>query len=108
MAAKTSIWRPLKHGGFRSLWLASVLSGCCVSGQDLAATWLLNDLQAPAFFLSAMATCAALPFLLFTLPTGVIADLGDRRKLLRFLTVWLALNAAWLGVVTLLGQAQPP
>ena len=63
----TSIWRGLHNPVYRRLWIASVISGCCVSAQDTAATWIMNALTGSSFLISAMSTVAALPFFFFTL-----------------------------------------
>jgi len=68
----TSVWLALKNRVFFWLWIASLVSGCCVSAHDTAATWLVNSLGASPFLLSLMATSASLPFFLFTLPAGLL------------------------------------
>jgi hypothetical protein len=40
--------------------------------------------------LSLIATAASLPFFLFTLPAGALADLSNRRNLLIAVYLWLA------------------
>jgi hypothetical protein len=77
----TSIWSSLRNPTFLRLWLALVVSGCCVSAHDMAATWAMNSLGAPTLWLSLMSSAATLPFFLFTLPAGALADLVDRRRL---------------------------
>src|SRR5215468_3615468 len=81
-----STFSALRNPVFPKLWLASVLSGTCVAAHDRAATWVMYKLRASALFLSLMSTVASLPFFLFTLPAGALADIVDRRELtLRFL-----------------------
>ena len=65
-----SIWQGLRNPVYRRLWVASIISGCCVSAQDTAATWIINTLTGSSFLISAMSTVAALPFFFFTLPAG--------------------------------------
>ena len=69
------IWIPLKNRTFRNLWVAGLLSGSAVSAYNMAATWLLNTMTPSPLILSLMSTFATLPFFLFTLPAGVLADL---------------------------------
>ncbi|MBV9492147.1 MAG: MFS transporter [Verrucomicrobia bacterium] len=95
----TSIWRSLQNPVYRNLWVGSVISGCCVSAQDTAATWLMNTVTHSSFLLSAMSTVAALPFFFFTLPAGALADMVDRRKLLISMNVWLGAVAVALCVL---------
>src|SRR4051794_1192988 len=103
----TSTWRSLKNPIFFRLWVASVISGCCVSAQDTAATWLMNTLTRSSFLISAMSTVAALPFFLFTLPAGALADMIDRRKLLIWMNVWLAVTAGALCALDATHRLQP-
>jgi MFS family permease len=90
---------------FSRLWLASVLSGTFVAAQDVAATWLMHSLGASSFALSLMATAAAAPFFLLTLPAGAVADIANRRVVIISAVFWqgtcsalLALGA-WTNVV---------
>lgn len=103
----TSIWKSLQNPTFRRLWVASLVSGCCVSAQDTAATWIMNTLTQSSFLISAMSTVAALPFFFFTLPAGAMADMIDRRRLLIWMNVWLAFTAALLTGLQLVHLLDP-
>ena len=103
----TSVWLALTNPVFSGLWVASVISGTCVSAHDTAATWLMNSLGASPFYLSLMATSASLPFFLFTLPAGSISDLTNRRKLFLGSYLWLAGGAALLAICTWLRLINP-
>src|SRR5580700_466467 len=102
-----SIWISLRNPVFRSLWLASVVSGCCVSAHDMAATWVMNTLSPSPFLLSLLSTAASLPFFLLTFPAGALADMVDRKKLLSVMHVWLSLAAAGLAVLGTLHLLSP-
>jgi len=103
----TSIWISLRNPVFRSLWFASVVSGCCVSAHDMAATWVMNTLSPSPLLLSLLSTAASLPFFLLTFPAGALADMVNRKKLLCVMHVWLALAAAGLAVVGTLHLLNP-
>jgi MFS family permease len=103
----TSIWLALRNPTFTGLWLPSVVSGVCVAAHDMAATWLMNALGASPFLLSLIATAASLPFFLFTLPAGALADLSNRRNILIAVYLWLASAAALLAVCTWLHLVHP-
>ena len=96
----TSLWTALRNPVFRRLWTASVVSGVCVAAHDTAATWMMNTLTSSMFLISVMSTVASLPFFLFTLPAGSLADMVDRKKLLCTMNLWLAICA---GMLALLG-----
>jgi MFS family permease len=99
MANHSSTFTALRNPTYCRIWVASLLSSVCISAHDTAATWVMNMLSPSAFLLSLMSTVASLPFFLFTLPAGALADMVDRRKLLRFMTLWLAATAALLAIL---------
>jgi MFS family permease len=102
-----SVWLVLKNRTFFWLWITGLVSGCCVSAHDTAATWLMNALGASPFLLSLMATSASLPFFLFALPAGIVSDLVNRQKLLIATYLWLAAAAGLLALSTWLHLVQP-
>ena len=103
----TSIWVALRNPVFCKLWLASVVSGCCVSAHDMAATWVMNTMTPSPFFLSLLSTAASLPFFLFTFPAGALADMLNRKKLLCVMHVWVVAAAAGLsGLFLVLAAAR--
>src|SRR5215472_10523620 len=103
----TSLWTALRNPVFRRLWIASIVSGICVSAHDTVATWVMNTLTPSMFLISVMSTVAALPFFLFTLPAGALADMVDRKKLLCTMNLWLAGVAAFLALLGFFGLLNP-
>lgn len=95
----SSTFTALRNSTYCRIWVASLLSSICISAHDTTATWVMNMLSPSAFLLSLMSTVASLPFFLFTLPAGALADMVDRRKLLRFMNLWLAITAALLALL---------
>src|ERR1700682_881345 len=89
----------LRNPAFRKLWIAAVISGTCVAAHDSAATWMMNIFTGSPFLLSLMSTVASLPFFLFTLPAGALADKVDRQKLVCTINVCLAAIAFALAVL---------
>jgi len=67
----------------------------------------MNALGASPLLLSLIATAASLPFFLFTLPAGSLADLSNRRNLLIAIYLWLAAAAGLLAVCTWLHRVHP-
>jgi MFS family permease len=96
---KSSTWTALRNPAFRRLWIATVISGTCVAAHNSAATWTMNVVTASPFLISLMATVASLPFFLFTLPAGVLADKVNRQKFVCGINLWLAAMAAGLAVL---------
>jgi MFS family permease len=95
----TSSWRALQNPTFRRLWFATVVSGTCVSAHDTAATWMMNSISPSTLLLSLMSTAATLPFFLFILPAGALADIAERKKVLCAAYIWLAVCAAGLAML---------
>src|SRR5689334_19893664 len=91
-------WTALRNPAFRRLWIASVVSGTCVAAHDHAATYVMNTLAASPFLISLISTVASLPFLLFTLPAGALADQVNRKKLVCLINLWLAIAATVLAI----------
>jgi MFS family permease len=96
---KSSTWTALRNPAYRKLWAATVISGTCVAAHDSAATWMMNTLIESPFLISLMATLAALPFFLFTLPAGALADKVDRQKLVCVINTALAAIAISLALL---------
>jgi len=105
--SNTSLWTSLRNPVFRRLWIASLVSGVCVSAHDTAATWVMNTLTPSMFLISVMSTVAALPFFFFTLPAGALADMVDRKKLLCAMNLWLAGSAGCLALLCFSGLLNP-
>src|SRR5712675_2440990 len=103
----TSTFTALRNPVYRTLWLASILSGTCVAAHDCAATWVMYKLNPSPLFLSLMSTVASLPFFLFTLPAGALADIVDRKKFLCLINLWLAVAAAALAILGWLHLLNP-
>jgi MFS family permease len=97
----------LRNTAFRRLWFASVLSGICVAAHDCAAVWAMYKLNSSTLLLSLMSAVASLPFFLFILPAGALADIVDRRKLLWIMNLWLAVAAGSLAALGSLGLLNP-
>jgi MFS family permease len=87
---------------FRRIWLASLVSGTAVAAHETAATWTMSLMSPSGFFISLMASLASLPFFLFTLPGGALADAFNPGRILRLANLWLAGSA---GALALLGWA---
>jgi MFS family permease len=94
-----STWAALRNPAFRKLWGAAVISGTCVVAHDNAATWIMSIFAASPLLISLMATVASLPFFLFTLPAGALADRVDRQKLVCSINVCMAAAAFALAVL---------
>jgi MFS family permease len=105
--AKTSSWVAFQNPVFSKLWFATVTSGICVSAHDTAATWMMNSTSHSTLLLSLMSTAATLPFFLFILPAGALADITDHKKMLSAAYIWLAVCASGLAILGWLNLLNP-
>ena len=67
----------------------------------------MYKLNASPLLLSLMSSVASLPFFLFILPAGALADIVDRRKLLWVMNLWLVVAAGSLAGLAALGLLNP-
>src|SRR6202162_2210258 len=102
-----SLWRPLRTPIFRNLLLADVVSDVGTFMQSVGAAWLMISLNAGPMYVALIQTASALPFFIFALPAGAIGDIVDRRRLILFTEIWMAVVALTLSVMTLAGRMSP-
>jgi MFS family permease len=107
MMNKSSTWTALRNPVFRRIWIATVISGTCVAAHNSAATWMMNVVNGSPLLISLMATVTSLPFFLFTLPAGVLADKVNRQNFVCGVNLWLAAIAAGLASLGLLHLLNP-
>src|SRR6185295_4243888 len=103
-----STWSPLAHPLFRLLWIASTASHIGSYMTDVAQGWLMTSLTPSPLVVSLLLTAESLPFILLGLPAGALADIVDRRRLLLFTQLAMAVAVGTLMVATLTGAVTPP
>jgi MFS family permease len=103
-----SPWSPLHNRLFRALWLATVASNIGTWMHDVGAGWMMTSLSADPLMVASVQAATSLPMFLFALPSGVLADIVDRRKYLLFAQIWMLLAAASLGALAFAGLVTPP
>jgi MFS family permease len=75
--------------------------------QNMAGTWQMTHMTTSTVLIALMQTATSFPVFLLSIPSGALADIVDRRKLLLFTQSWMALAAVLLSVLTLSGSLQP-
>jgi MFS family permease len=73
----------------------------------VAAGWLMTTLAASPLLVALVQTATTLPVFLLSVPSGAVADLVDRRRLLIFTQTWMLAAAAVLGILTMMGIIGP-
>jgi MFS family permease len=105
--ARPSAWSPLAYPVFRALWLASCASNVGTWMHDASAAWLMTSLAPSPIMVSLMQTATSLPFFLLALPSGALADIVNRRRLLVTTQAWMFAMTLTLAALTLLGWTGP-
>lgn len=106
-AAHASSWQPLRQPVFRILWIATVVSNIGSWMNDVGINWSMLTLSADPLAVALVQAASSLPMFLFALPSGVMADIVDRRKYLLFSQLWVFIAAVGLTVLSLTGQVTP-
>lgn len=86
------------------LWTASVISNLGDGVSIIAYPWLASALTRNPIHIAAVAVVTRLPWLLFSLPAGVITDRVDRRRLVAWMDVFRFLFTLGVAVIVLLIQ----
>ncbi len=94
---------PLRHGVFRALWTANVVTALGTWMQNTGAGWLMTTLSPDAISVSLVQAAVILPTCLLALPAGALADIVDRRRYLIATQVWTMSAAALLTGLTYAG-----
>ncbi len=101
-------WAPLKNRVFSMLWLAWMTSNICMWMNDVAASWMMTDLDASPTLIALIQTASNLPVFLLGLPSGAFADILNRKKYFMATQIWIALNAAVLCFMTFTNSLNAP
>lgn len=92
--------------GYWKLWTASVISNLGDGIAMIAYPWLASALTRNPLHIAAVAVVTRLPWLLFSLPAGVITDRVDRRKLAAWMDVFRFLLTIGVAFAVLFAQGQ--
>src|SRR5918912_2918829 len=107
MSQTPSTWSPLKFQLFRALWISSTASHFGSYMTDVGQGWLMSSLTPSPLIVSLLLTAESLPFFLFGLPAGALADIIDRRRLLIVSQLAMAITVGALAIITLAGVVTP-
>jgi MFS family permease len=85
---------------FRILWTGWLLANLCMWMNDVAAAWLMTSLSTSPLMVALVQAASTSPVFLLSIPSGALADIVDRRRILIFTQVWLAAIAILLWAAT--------
>jgi MFS family permease len=98
---------PLAYPIFGALFAVNFASNIGTWMQDVGASWLMTSLAPSPVMVSLIQTAGNLPYFLFALLAGTLADIADRRRLLIVSQIWMLASAGTLGILTLLHLTTP-
>ncbi|HEX6286128.1 MAG TPA: MFS transporter, partial [Acidimicrobiia bacterium] len=87
------------------LWTASVVSNLGDGVSSVAYPWLASAITRNPLHIAAVAVVTRLPWLLFSLPAGVVTDRVDRRKLAAWMDVFRFIFTLGVAFVVLASQS---
>ncbi|MCI5074181.1 MFS transporter [Oricola sp.] len=92
---------------FRRLWLAALASNFGGLIQVVGASWHMTTLSASESMVALVQTSITLPIMLFSLAAGVLADGGDRRRIILTAQLFMLVVAVALAVLAGYGLLTP-
>ena len=95
---------PLSIATYRSLWLATIFANIGSCMEDVTAGWLMTSLSPSPLPVALVQAANMLPIALLSLPSGALADIVDRRRLLVFAQCWGMAAAVALFFATWTGR----
>jgi len=98
------IFSSLEIRNFKLYWIGTVLSSIGTWIQMVAQSWLIFQLTNSEFLLGFIGFLSSIPILVFSLPSGVIADKKDKRYILIFTQSALMILSFILGFLTSSGS----
>lgn len=94
----------LRHTDFRQLWLGQLVSITGTQMQTAAINWHVYQLSQSPLALGAVGLTRVVPIVIFSLWGGILADRGDRRRVMLFTQSAMMLAALTLAVLTRMGR----
>jgi MFS family permease len=99
-------WSSLLFRDYRLLWIASVLSSLAGQIRNVSTLYQVYDISGSAFKLGLTGFLETLPFIIFGLFAGAVADAFNRKKLLVATISLQIVPNMILGILTLAGVTQ--
>jgi MFS family permease len=94
----SALWR---YPDYRTLWSVTLLTQIAHWTFQIAVAWLMLRLTGSAFYIGLLGFFAGIPFLIVSIPAGVVIDRFDRRRILMISQA--AALAAGLSIALLAG-----
>ncbi|PAQ09683.1 MFS transporter [Mesorhizobium temperatum] len=104
---RVSALAPFRHGIFRAVWSASLVSNFGGLIQGVGAAWMMTTIATSSYQVALVQASTTLPIMLFALVAGAIADSFNRRKVMLIAQIFMLVVSVLLTVFTYLGLITP-
>lgn len=98
---------PLRHAAFRRLWVGGIFSNLGSMVHSVGAGWLMVSLHASPEMVAMVQAAATLPIMLLSIPSGALADMFERWRLLLLAQLLMMVTALMMTLGVLAGQIGP-
>jgi MFS family permease len=98
---------PFRHGIFRAVWSASLVSNFGGLIQGVGAAWMMTTIATSPYQVALVQASTTLPIMLFALIAGAIADSFNRRKVMLVAQSFMLVVSALLTLFTWFGWMTP-
>lgn len=100
-------FQPLRIQIYRRFWLSSMASNFGGLIQTVAAAWMMTSLTGNPEMVALVQTCATLPMMFLSLPSGALADIYERRSIMLVAQIGMLIVSVALALLTWLGWTTP-
>jgi len=104
---RVSALAPFRHGIFRAVWSASLVSNFGGLIQGVGAAWMMTTIATSPYQVALVQASTTLPIMLFALVAGAIADSFNRRKVMLVAQTFMLVVSALLTLFTWRGWMTP-
>ncbi|CAD5107747.1 MFS transporter [Zestomonas carbonaria] len=92
---------------FRIIWIANLFANLGTWAQSVAAAWVVTEAHGSPMVVAMIQVASALPLVLLSIVSGVLADNHDRRKIMMFGLAFEMSGAVFLTTIAFLGYLDP-
>lgn len=96
---RSGVLAPFGIAAFRIIWICNLFANLGTWAQSVAAAWVVTEAHASPLMVAMIQVASALPLVLLSILSGVLADNHDRRKIM---LVGLSIELSGAALVTLL------
>ncbi|TPN82672.1 MFS transporter [Mesorhizobium sp. CU2] len=104
---RVSALAPFRHGIFRAVWSANLVSNFGGLIQGVGAAWMMTTIATSSYQVALVQASTTLPIMLFALVAGAIADSFNRRMVMLVAQTFMLVVSALLTLFTWYGWITP-